>query len=849
MVAAALLGLLASLQGPETSRHDSQPPTHVPPAVATHATLAPVIDGRDNDPIWQQATPITDFKEWQPTEGKAPRFRTEAKVAYDAANLYVFVRAFDPHPDSIITTLSRRDYFGATDRIWLFIDSYHDKRSGFEFGVNPSGVKLDAQIFNGGNEDFAWDAVWDVATRVDSLGWTAEFRIPFSQLRYRPGAAHTFGFTIDRDIYRYNERVSWPQFSQARADMVSQLGEMAGFDSLEAPRRLEASPYVVTKNVSQFNATSIGRTQDVSVGGDLKYRVASNVTLDATINPDFGQVEADPAVLNLSAFETFFPEQRPFFVAGRGLFQFDVNCNPVNCSGEGLFYSRRIGRAPELAGTYNDTTSSAFTRILGAGKLTGRTPGGLSFAALDAVTEHVVGNGGATIEPATNYGIFRLHQDLRGGETTVGGLVTAVDRDVDSYSSPYLRHSAYTGAVDFRHRFLKQTYELSGSLDYSRVAGTPQAIAATQRDAVHYYQRPDAGLPYDTTRTSLGGDAEEIQFGKVGGQHLLFATAFQRRSPGFEVNDLGFLLRADQQSWSTWVGFFDRRKTKFYQRFQFNNNWWQYWTASGLPEERAYNTNTHIQLLNNWWVHAGGTIGQLGETYCYDCSRGGPAVRNDPYIAPWGGISGDDRKAIVPYMWVNYSRSNGGRSHSINLQPELDFKVSTRFSSAVSVNYTRNTNDVQPQGIRTDTFGVAHYTFAHLEQRTMGITGRFNYTITPTTTLQIYAQPFVSKGTYSNVRELSSNPRAADYNARYQPYGDTSVTNNPGGFNFKEFRSNVVFRWEYRPGSALFLVWSQGRQGFGSVEGTRGFGGDFNDLFGLRPDNSFLVKLSYWINP
>src|SRR5579859_7275268 len=591
MVAAALiLSLVTALQGPETSRHDSQPPVHVPRAAATRAAQPPVIDGRDTDPIWRQATPITDFREWQPTEGRPPRFPTEARVAYDAANLYVFVRAFDPHPDSILTQLARRDDFLPTDRIWVFIDSYHDRRSGYEFGVNPSGVKLDAQIFNGGNEDFAWDAVWDVATRIDSLGWTAEFRIPFSQLRYRPGVAHTFGFTIDRDIYRYNERLSWPLFSQSGADLVSQLGEMAGLDSLEAPRRLEAAPYLVTKNVSHFGATSINREQDLSIGGDFKYRVAPNVTLDATINPDFGQVEADPAVLNLSAFETFFQERRPFFVAGQGLFRFDVNCNPVNCSGEGLFYSRRIGRAPELAGTYDDSTSSAFTRIIGAGKLTGRTPGGLSVAAIDAVTEHVVGNGGASIEPATNYGILRLRQDLRGGETTVGGIVTAVNRDLDSFSSPYLRRSAYVGAVDFRHRFFNRTYEISGSLDFSSVAGTPAAIAATQRDATHYYQRPDAGLSFDTTRTSLGGDAQEIQFAKVAGQHLMFATAYQRRSVGFEPNDMGFLRRADQQSWSSWVGFFDRRKTKLYQRLQVNNNWWQHWTANGLPEERAYNT-------------------------------------------------------------------------------------------------------------------------------------------------------------------------------------------------------------------------------------------------------------------
>jgi len=845
LLAAVTLASQDADPGPPRPAPDRHPPTSV---AATRAAQPPAIDGRDDDAVWREAPPITGFQEWRPSEGGPPKLPTEAKIAYDAANLYVFVRAFDPHPDSIITVLARRDYFTPSDMIWLFLDSYHDRRTGYEFGVNPSGVKLDAQIYNDGNEDFAWDAVWDVATRVDSLGWTAEFRIPLSQLRYGRERTHTFGFTVDRDLYRYSQRVSWPLFRQSRAGFVSQLGEISGLDDLVAPRRVEAAPYLVTKNVSQFTATGIGRSQDVTIGGDVKYRVTSNFTLDATLNPDFGQVEADPGVLNLTAFETFFSERRPFFVAGRGLFQFDVNCNDVNCSSEGLVYSRRIGRAPELAGIYSDTTSPAFTRILGAGKLTGRLPGGLTIGALDAVTTHVTGAGGATIEPTTNYGVVRLRQDLRGGESSIGGIVTAVNRDNDLFTASYLRHSAYAGALDFRHRFTGGVYEIAGSLDRSGVAGSAPAIAATQRDAVHYYQRPDAGLPFDTTRTSLAGDAEELQISKVGGAHLLGQTSYQRRSAGFEINDLGYLQRADQQSWSTWIGYFDRHQRALYQRFQWNFNWWQYWTTAGLPEERAFNTNTHITFRNTWSFHTGGTLGQLGETYCYSCSRGGPAVRQDPYLAPWAGLIGDDRKAIVPYFWVNYWRGDRGQSRSINLSPEVDFKVASRFTAALIPSYTRTTNEVQPLGPTTDTSQVTHYLFAHLEQKQFAVTVRFTYPFTATTSLQVYAQPFVSKGTYGNVRELSTTPRAADFASRYRAYADTAVTNNPGGFNFKQFRSNVVFRWEYRPGSTLFVVWSQGRQGATGVAGTRGFGGDIGDLFTLRPDNSFLVKLSYWLN-
>ena len=819
----------------------ADPPPPVRTVAATRAARAPVIDGRDDDPVWREAPAITEFQEWRPTEGGPPKLPTEARIAYDAGNLYVLVRCFDPHPDSIITVLARRDYFTPSDMVWLFLDSYHDRRTGYEFGVNPSGVKLDAQIYNDGNEDFAWDAVWDVATRRDSLGWTAEFRIPLSQLRYGRQRQHTFGLTIDRDLYRYSQRVSWPLFRQSKAGFVSQFGDVPGFDDLEAPRRLEAAPYLVTKNVSEFTPTGLGRTQDLALGGDVKYRVASNLTLDATLNPDFGQVEADPAVLNLSAFETFFREQRPFFVAGRGLFQFDVNCSDVNCNGEGLVYSRRIGRAPELAGTYNDNISAAFTRILGAGKLTGRLPGGLTIGALDAVTQHVTGVGGQTIEPTTNYGVVRLRQDLRGGETSIGGIVTAVNRDNDAFTSPFLRRSAYVGATDFRHRFPGGKWEINGSLDLSHVSGSAQAIDSTQRDAVHYYQRPDAGLGVDGTRTSLSGDAEELQFSKVSG-NVIGQTSYQRRSPGFEINDLGYLQRADQQSWSTWVGFFDRKRRALTQRFQWNFNWWQYWTTAGLPEERAFNTNTHTTFNNTWSFHTGFTLGQLGETYCYSCARGGPAVRQDPYLAPWAGVIGDDRKAIVPYFWVNYWRGDGGRSRSLNLSPELDFKVASRVTASIAPNYTRTSNAVQPLGPVRDTT----YVFAHLEQKQLGVTMRFTYPFTASATLQVYAQPFVSKGTYSNVQQLSHTPRARDFASRYET--DPVAADNPGGFNYKQFRSNVVFRWEYRPGSTLFVVWSQGRHASTGVAGPRSLGGDLGDLFTLVPDNSFLVKLSYWIN-
>jgi hypothetical protein len=821
----------------------------VPAATAVRATRTadpPVLDGRDDDAVWRSTPAIDRFLEAKPSEGAEPKLRTEARVAYDARHLYVFVRAFDPHPDSIVSLLSRRDEQTASDEIILMLDSYHDRRTGYEFVVNPAGVKADYAIYNDGNEDVAWDAVWDVATRIDSLGWTAEYRIPLSQLHYSAKGNVTFGLLVWRVIQRYGETVTWPLYRPSRSGFTSQFGELTGLEGLASPGHAEATPYVVTKSVQGPASADYARNQELTVGGDLKYRIASNVLLNATVNPDFGQVEADPSVLNLGAFETFFSERRPFFVEGKGLFTFNVNCViVVDCNtGEGLFYPRRIGRSPQLADAYGDESSPTATRILGAAKVTGRLPGGFSLGVLDAVTDNVAGPGGTTLEPTTNYAVARGNQDYHGGDGSFGFIATAVNRSLDLASEPHLHRSAYTGGIDGRRRFAGR-FEVSGSLDFSRVAGSAAAIARTQRDPVHLYQRPDGGLGYDSTRTSLTGTNLELRFAKVGGKRLVFETAYQRRSPGFEINDIGFLRQADQQAWTTWAALVFRNPSRVFRELRWNFNNWEYWSIAGLPTERAFNTNVHTQFNNRWWLHVGGTIGQIGATWCDRCARGGPAIRQDPYIAPWAGIEGDDRKPLVPSFWVNYWRGDQGRSESLELEPTLELKVSTRFTSSLSATYERNRDDTQYFGTFTDSSGTPHFTFAHLEQKTLSLTWRLGYTFTPNTSLQVYASPFVSKGTYTDVREVGQ-ARAASYAARYQPYADPAVAGDPGGFNVQEFRSNVVFRWEYRPGSTLFLVWSQGREGSSAAEGGKSFGGDLGDLFRRRANHTFLVKVSYW---
>ncbi len=441
-------------------------------AEATRAARAIVVDGRDDDAAWRDAQLIDSFRQFDPVENGDPRgFRTEARVTYDDRYLYVFVRAYDPRPDSLLALLARRDVRTQSDWLHLMIDSYHDRRTGYRFTVNPAGVQRDVYMSNDGNEDVSWDAVWSVATQIEKDAWTAEYRIPFSQMRFANADQHTFGLAIWRDVGRTNERLSWPLYRRNQPGMVSQFGELRGLDHITTPRRFEATPYTLAKDLSHPAADGrFGRQQAGTMGADIKYGLTSDLTLDATINPDFGQVEADPSVLNLTAFEQFYREQRPFFLEGQGIFRYDLNCNDGQCSG--LFYSRRIGRSPQLGDQYYDASNPLNTTILGAVKLTGRLANGLSIGVMDAVTRREMGTLGRTIEPGANYGVVRLQQDFRKGNSGVGMMLTSTDRQLDAWSEDYLRRGARSLGVDFRHRFWKNNYELSGYLAGSRVDGS-----------------------------------------------------------------------------------------------------------------------------------------------------------------------------------------------------------------------------------------------------------------------------------------------------------------------------------------------------------------------------------------
>jgi hypothetical protein len=816
---------------------------------ATRAVQMPNIDGKSDDAVWKVAPVVSDFLQFQPHVDAKPTFHTEFQVAYDSRNLYVLVRMHDPHPDSIMHALSRRDVRGPSDQVTIFVDSYNDKRSGFEFAVNPDGVKRDLSISNDVEENDSWNGVWDVATNVNADGWSAEFRIPFSQLRYAGAAQHTFGLGVSRDIERLNEREAWPQYSPTRSGLASQLGQLVGLENITSARKVEAIPYIVTKNDQRIlPANRFGRDQQFTAGADLKLGITPNITLDATINPDFGQVEADPATLNLTAFETFVREQRPFFVEGTGLYQFQLNCYiVVDCgTNEGLFYSRRIGRSPSLRDQFGDASTPSSTPISLATKLTGRTGGGLSFGLLDAVTPRVNGLSGQVVEPETNYAVLRAQQDLRGGEAGVSVIGTAVNRSLDALSSSFLHKDAFALGATFRNRFYKKEYEVSGQATVSEVQGSAAAIALTQTSSVHYYQQPGDDYVVDSTRTSLGGHAEQLKFGKYGGGITRFESSIVRQSAGFEVNDLGYLRRADFVNWSTFGALNFQTPRGVYNWARLNGNYWETWSTSGTRLENAASINGHIGFKNNWDVHLGSTFSGLTPTFCDRCTRGGPVLRNSSALSPWGGFNSDSRRTVSGGMWMNLGRSDEGRTTNTSFNPYVNVRMSTQLSVNFGAGVSHDDINAQWYGNFTDAGGVTHYTFAHLDQRTVSMNTKLNYTFTPNVTFEFYGEPFVAMGSYANTRELSATPDASSYDARFKPYAapDGSQTT----FKFTQLRTNAVARWEYRPGSTLFLVWAHGRNDSTNARPNQSWARDYRDLFALHPDNTFLIKVAYWLN-
>lgn len=808
----------------------------------SRALKAPRIDGRDGDDIWRTATPIDAFRQWEPTEDAEPSFRTEARIAYDARHLYVFVRMLDPHPDSLLSVLQRRDGMALSDDIILGVDSYNDKRTGYLFRLTPAGTMSDGYLFNDGEEDWGWNAVWEGAAQVDSLGWTAEYRIPLSQLRYVPSGDNTFGIMVMRRIARRGERLSWPLFRRSKTGMVSQWAPMPGFSDLGAPRRMELLPYSVAKYGASPRGDGTPRqAAHAQVGADVKLGLTSNITLDAAVNPDFGQVEADPGVLNLSAFEQFFAERRPFFLEGSGIFRYDIDCNNGECTG--LFYSRRIGRSPQLRGAYGDAASPLQSQMVGAAKVTGRLGTGLSIGLIDAVTNREQGTLQRTIEPQTNYAVVRLQQDLRGGNSGIGLLVTNTARQNDTWTANVLRGQAWTGGLDARHRFAGNRWQLSGQLSGSRVSGTPQAIALTQRSNVHLYQRPDAEhLAFDSTRTRLDGWYSGLSLEKQGGGITRMSSSVWYMTPGYEINDLGFRTRSDETGASLYLGLRPVKPVGIFRRANLNVNGWGFANTSGMLLGNGGNVNGWGEFKSFWSANGGIGANNVVTSYSDRDARGGPALFQPARVNVWANLNGDSRQTVSPFVGLNGGRRVDGLGSNWNVGGGAQLRLGTQVNGSINLSYSRNINDQQWIGNFVDG-GVRAFTFARLYQSTSSVTARLNYTITPTLSLESYLQPFVSTGQYTDWRALADG-RARDTDARFRPY---VVRGQPTGFRVGQFRTNNVVRWEYRPGSTLFLVWTQGRDA--GDDGSNGFGVGpaYSQIFAQRPNNVLLVKASYWL--
>jgi hypothetical protein len=840
----------------------------------------PAIDGRLDDDVWTAAPVGGDFVQQRPNPGDPASQRTEVRVAYDDAAVYVAVRAFDTAPDSIAAQLGRRDATGLySDWIHVVFDSYFDRRSGYRFMVNPRGVKRDVFHFNDGAEDGTWDAVWEVATSVDSLGWTAEFRIPFSQLRYKPSAGEqTWGMNVIRDIARTDERSYWSPMPPGQPGFSSRFGTLTGLHGLRSPRSLEVLPYTsarVTRAPGTTENPFYRRTAPgADVGADIKYGLTSDFTLTATLNPDFGQVEADPSQVNLSAFETFLPEQRPFFVEGMDIFRFGLGAGDGDFGSEALFYTRRIGRSPQGVGRrvpggalHRDVPTN--TSILGAAKLSGKTASGWSVGVLDAVTgreaAQFVGPGGGTrtvaVEPLTNYGVVRVSRDFNAGRTAFGTILTSTNRRLSEADSlAFLPSSAYAGGFDARHRFgPNRGYSLAAWVLGSSVQGDPAAIRGLQTRSTRYFQRPDADhVSFDPDRTHLRGLAGQVEFLKTSG-NWVGGSVMNARSPGFEANDLGYQREADQIVNAAFLSYSRFKPGRTFRSWRAGTNAWTAHTFGGERILLGGNVNGNF-TLNNLWNGYGGINREMSATSAR-ALRGGPSIQVPGSWNTWAGINTDRRKPVFGSLntWGGREDETGG--HNYGVGTSVTWRAGSQAQLTVGPSYSFARNAWQFTASQS-LDGRPHYVFSRLDQQTVALTTRFNYTFAPNLSLQLYAQPFISAGDPTDTREVrltDDDTRvapAARFADRFRPLGEDDearVRVFDPSFNYKAFRSNAVLRWEYRPGSTLFVVWTQGREQF-LPDGSFAIGRDARRLFGFdsefdaRPTNVLLIKANYWLN-
>lgn len=842
------------------------------------------LDGLVNESIWLKSPVATGFTQRFPDDNSPATQKTEVRVLYADDAIYIGFIAYDTSPDSIIAPLFRRDGTQSSDWVYVAFDSYNDKRTAFSFAVNPRGVQKDILYFNDNQEDELWDAVWEAKTYVGDFGWSAELRIPFSQLRFSTKSeVMEWGVNFQRRIARHGEISFWSPSPRTEESLVSKFGRLHGIKELDEPRRLEVSPYIAGSLLREPDSGSgnpfyTENALSGNIGGDIKYGLTSDFTLTATINPDFGQVEADPAVINLTANENFFNERRPFFLEGSDLFLFgrtqtySTNGNPIT------FYSRRIGRTPQgsagragLDASYIDRPD--YTTIATAAKLSGKTKSGWSIGFMNAFTldekaeyQTVSGSQGTfKVEPATNYMVARTKKDFNRGNTYVGGFLSAVNRSIsNTYFANFLRSSAYLGGVDYEHNFNNRDWVASGTMSFTSINGSTEAIEQAQRSPVRFYQRVDSeSLNIDEDLTSLSGLATEFSIQKRGGNdHWLGSLTFSSVTPGYEANDLGFQNRADYKALNGGIVYRENspKHLLFYETWLFRG---QSWNFDNDNIGHWYNLGTSILLRNQWRVNS--ELMYRPSVLSDRLTRGGPLAKMPDNISFNINVNSNPSK-IVSYNLGTFSRRDTEGGGFYELFGGIRVRPATWLQFSINPGYFNDNNKFQYLSTFSDatsnTFGN-RYVFAEIEQHTVSASIRLDWTFSPKMSLQTYVRPYITSGKYSNFKELSQ-ARTHDYTiygndagsieqveSRYfvDPDGAGPAAEfsfgNPN-FNYRSIQGNAVFRWEYMPGSALFLVWQQQRDQFMN-DGAFDMRGSMNDLFKAKATNVFLIKLSYWL--
>jgi hypothetical protein len=831
-------------------------------------TSAPSIDGSLDDFIWASVEWGSDFIEVDPDENTEPSVQTKFKILYDQKHLYVALKALDPKPKTITNRLSRRDGF-VGDRINVLIDSYHDLRTGFLFTVTAAGVRGDEFVTdNGDNVDESWNPIWSTKALIDDEGWSAEMKIPLSQLRFSSDQNQIWGLNVTRQYFKNNEFSAWNRIPVGAAGWVSEAGELKGLTSINSQKQIEIQPFVVTKldryEAEPGNPYADGNDFTVNAGLDAKIGITNDLTLDVTINPDFGQVEADPAAINLDGFEIFNRDQRPFFVENKNIFDYRFADNRNN-----LFFSRRIGRSPQVS---PETVDGAFTdqpqntTILGAAKFSGKTKNGWSIGVLESMTSkeftEISTNGNTTeslAEPFTNYFVGRVQKDFNEKNTFLGGMFTATNRSLTPEVSD-LRKSAYSGGLDFKHQWKNRAYFMEASMVMSHVQGSKESIKITQENLTHLFNRVDAShLEVDPNRTSLTGTGGRFGIGKVGGQHWNYNAGFKWVSPELELNDIGFMRSADEMIQYANLRYRTIKPVGVLRDFNMRFNQFSSYDFEGNYNRMQYELKGSTSFTNNWGIDFGAA--HKPRIFSNSILRGGPRWRFSQENFQYFFVGSDQRKKLNGTIGLIHSQAKENNFSLLKFESELNYQPTNALNISLAPEYSISKNQTQ-YVTQSDYNSDTRYVLGSIDNHTLTASLRLDYTVNPNLSIQYYGQPFISRGRYRDFKYVT-NPVAERLNDRFQSYGSAqiSLNNNVYGvddnrdglmdysfenpdFSYVQFNSNLVLRWEYIPGSELFLVWSQGVTS--SVASSNGlFQGFETGILDERPQNIFLLKATY----